>query len=147
MPMRNTTKKPRKVTYPISFRVDNATLGQLEKGAARYGMSVHEYARQRLVELLEKQDETRLLEAAGITQRGVERLRSDVATALEVILLNTTPSEPERIRDWINRYLRQPDEDDAAGAGGDSGVRASGKGDSGRGVLGKGASGAADRRG
>ena len=103
--------KPRKVSYPISFRVDSATLGQLEKGAARYGISVHEYARQRLTELLEKQDEARLLEAARVTQRGVQGLRSDVATALEVILLNTTQSDPERIRDWINIHLRHTDED------------------------------------
>ena len=102
--------KPKKVSYPLSFRVDGATLAQLEKGAARYGISVHEYARQRLLELLERADETRLLGEAQATRQSVEQLRGDVATALEVILLNTTQSEPERIRDWINTHLRGGDE-------------------------------------
>lgn len=111
MPTKTVSRKPRKVSYPISFRVDGGALSQLEKGAARYGISVHEYARQRLLELLEKQDEARLLEAARTTQRGVEGLRGDVATALEVILLNTTQSDPEKIRDWINTHLRNPDQE------------------------------------
>ncbi len=102
--------KTKKVSYPISFRVDNATLAHLEKGAARYGISVHEYARQRLLELLERADETRLLGEAQATRQSVEGLRGDVATTLEVILLNTTQSEPERIRDWVNTHLRQNDE-------------------------------------
>lgn len=108
MPASGSPKKRRKETFTISFRVDAHHLGQLEKGAASYGISVHEYARQRLVELLERQDETRLLEDAAATRRSVEGLRNDVAATLEVILLNTvTKTDPGRIRDWINQNLRQ----------------------------------------
>ena len=96
----------KKETFTIGFRVDGHTLSQLEKGAAAYGISVHEYARQRLLELLERRDEARVLEAAEKTQQGVEALRSDVAAALEVILLNTTKGDPARIRDWIDSHLR-----------------------------------------
>ena len=88
-----------------------ALLSHLERGASRSGQSVHEYARQRLFELFEKQDEARLLAEAQATRRSVENLRNDVATALEVILLNTTQTEPERIRDWVNTHLRQSDDE------------------------------------
>lgn len=82
MPITNGAKKRKKETFTISFRVDGHYLGQLEKGAAAYGISVHEYARQRLIELLERQDEARLLEEAAKTRRGVEALRNDVALSL-----------------------------------------------------------------
>ena len=102
----------KKETYTIGFRVDAYTLSQLEKGAAIYGLSVHEYARQRLLELLERRDEARVLEASERTQQGVEALRSDVATTLEVILLNFTTGSPAHIRDWIDTHLRNSETDE-----------------------------------
>jgi len=99
--------RPRRESHTIGFRVDNYTLTQLEKGAAAYGISVHEYARQRLMELLERQDEARLLDEAAATRRGVDGLRDDLAATLEVILLNTTKGDPERIRGWIDEHLRR----------------------------------------
>lgn len=104
-------KSRKRETFTIGFRVDAYTLGQLEKGAAAYGISVHEYARQRLLELLERQDEARLLEETAGVRRGVEGLRSDVAATLEVILINTTKAttteEQARIRAWISQFMRR----------------------------------------
>lgn len=110
MPAREGPKKRKKESFTISFRVDAYQLTQLEKGAAAYGMSVHEYARQRLGELLERQDEARLLEEAQVTRRSVEGLRADVAATLEVILLNTVKdANPAQVRQWISQNLQQDD--------------------------------------
>jgi sugar diacid utilization regulator len=109
MPTSETSKKRKKETFTISFRVDNHHLNQLEKGAASYGISVHEYARQRLIELLERQDEAQLLEKTDATRRSVEGLRNDMAATLEVILLNTVKTDPAKIRGWIDENLRRDD--------------------------------------
>jgi hypothetical protein len=97
----------KKESFTISYRVDSATLMQLEKGASPYGISVHEYARQQLMEKLEGRGEARILAETEATRGSVEDLRNDVATTLEVILLNTTKTAPEKIRDWVNTHLRQ----------------------------------------
>lgn len=101
------TKTRKKETFTVSYRVDSHHLSQLEKGAARYGISVHEYARQRLTELLDRQDEVRLLDEAATTRQQVQGLRDDVAATLEVILLNMTKGDPSQIREWIRTHLRQ----------------------------------------
>ena len=108
---KDSPKRRKKETFTISFRVDANHLKLLEKGASSYGLSVHEYARMRLLEALDRQDETRILEEATGIKRSVEGLRDDVAATLEVILMNTTkaatPEDQGRIRQWINQYLRR----------------------------------------
>ena len=103
-------KRRKKETFTISFRVDGFHLSRLEKGATRLGMSVHEYARLRLSELLERQDEARLLDETARLRRGVEGLREDVAATLEAILLNLTDADSEQIRALIEAHLRQDSE-------------------------------------
>ena len=109
------TKKPRRETHTVGFRVDDYTLTRLERGAAAYGISVHEYARQRLLELLDRQEEVRLLEEATTTRQSVERLREDVAMTLEIILINIRDADTEEkrvpIRDWVRRHLKRQDEE------------------------------------
>jgi len=91
-PAARKTAKPKRETFTIGFRVDAYTLAQLEKGAAGYGISVHEYARQRLLELLEKQEEARLLDAVTGTQREVramrEQARAYIKEATVLLLAN-----------------------------------------------------------
>jgi hypothetical protein len=101
-------KGPRKkrVTYTIGFRLDEYYLSRLERGAAAYGISIHEYARQRLVELLDRQEEARLLEEAERTRAAVESLREDLAITLEAVLLNLSRADPATIRTWVDEHLR-----------------------------------------
>jgi hypothetical protein len=104
-PQRSARKK--RPTFTVAFREDAYYLGLLERGAAVYGISVHEYARQRLNELLDRQEETRLLEETSQTRAAVFELREDMARALEVLLVNLTSAGPEAIRDWIGQNLRR----------------------------------------
>ena len=99
----------KKESFTISYRVDSAILTQLEKGAAPYGISVHEYARQQLLEKLENKGEARILGEIKATRGSVDDLQNAIAMALQVILMNTTQTPPETIRDWINTHFRQSD--------------------------------------
>lgn len=107
------TRRPKRETFTVGFRVDTSDLARLERGAARAGISVHEYARVRLLELLDREEESHLVAEAHKTQLITERvgenldlLRSDVALTLEILLLNLTPGDPQQIRRWIDENLR-----------------------------------------
>src|SRR5262245_31927860 len=95
-------KSPRRprtpATIPIGFRVDAYYRTLLEKGAAAYGISLHAYARQRLKELLDHQEETRLLGELQAAQAELRALREDVARTLEIVLVNVTKAEPARVQ-------------------------------------------------
>lgn len=105
-PSRTGRTRRRRVSFTIGFRLDEFYIGKLEKGAAAYGISVHEYARQRLVEVLDRTEEARLLEECALGRVAVEELREDLARTLEILLANTTRAEPAAIRTWIEQNLR-----------------------------------------
>lgn len=101
------TPRKKRPSYTVGFRLDSYYVSLLERGAAAYEISIHEYARQRLVELLDRQEETRLLEEASQTRVAVSSLREDLARTLEVLLANLTSADPKAIRDWISANLRR----------------------------------------
>jgi hypothetical protein len=98
---------PKPQTYTVSFRVDAYHLSRLEKGAAAYKISIHEYARQRLIELLDHQEEARLIEDLGEVKGDVSLLREDLARTLEIVLANTTKVDSTAIRSWVDTNLRR----------------------------------------
>jgi len=103
------TTKPKRETFTVGFRVDAYTLTQLEKGAAGYGISVHEYARQRLLELLEKQDEARMLDAVTEARREVRALREETRNGLKeatlLLLTNLVDADPKQLRIEVETIL------------------------------------------
>lgn len=109
--------KPRRETFTIGFRVDPYTLTQLEKGAVGYGISVHEYARQRLLELLEKQEEARMLDAVTEARREVKALREQtreyVKEAAILLLANLVDAKnfsPAAIRQGVEDAMLKAEE-------------------------------------
>ena len=106
-PAAKRSKRPKKISYPLSFRVDAKTLELLEKSAAPSGLSVHEQARLKLLEQLHRDEDRRLMEETQRTRHEVGRLRNDVALTLELLLLNLTQGDPQKIRDWIDVHLRE----------------------------------------
>jgi len=94
-------------TYTISFRVDGRVLRQLEEGASQNEISVHAYARRLVQEILEDTERERVREEVQGVQQQVARLRDDVATALEMVLINLTSAEEEEIKAWVTRNLRE----------------------------------------
>jgi hypothetical protein len=110
-----TTAKPKRETFTIGFRVDAYTLAQLEKGAAAYGLSVHEYARQRLLELLERQDEARTLDAVAEMRQEIRALREEMRACLletnTLVLMNLVEEErPNQVRDEVAHALQRAEE-------------------------------------
>jgi len=100
--------RPRRVSATIGFRVDTYYHSLLARGASAYQISVHEYARQRLLELLDRQEEVRLLEEAALTRAAVEALREDLARSLELLMANFVPNaDPLQLRAWIDANLRR----------------------------------------
>jgi hypothetical protein len=97
--------------FPLSFRVDTRHLAVLEEGASRLGISVHEYARIRLYDELDGKREEEILARQRRAEEQVEMLRGDVASSLEVILINLVGSEKEAdIRHWVSAHLRRGEE-------------------------------------
>lgn len=70
-------------------------------------MSSGAYARKLVVDLLEEHRHAQLLDASAETRKDVAELRGDIATALEMILLNLTSAKKEDIRAWITENLRR----------------------------------------
>lgn len=100
-------RRRRPPTYTVGFRLDAYYLQRLERGAARYGISIHEYARQRLTELLDGQEAAPVLDEISRARTGVDELREDVARTLEILLVNLTRAEPQEVRLWVDAHLRR----------------------------------------
>lgn len=119
MPAKEGAKRRKKETFTISFRVDADHLGQLEKGATPYGVSVHEYARIKLLESLDCQEENRILEETEAIRRTLEGLQNGVAATLGAVLINVTEAtgqeDQDRIRGWVRDCFRA--EGDGGGGG------------------------------
>jgi hypothetical protein len=97
--------------FPLSFRVDTKHLTMLEEGASRLGISVHEYARIRLYDELDSKREEEILAKQRRAEAQLELLREDVASSLEIILLNTLGgAKEEDIRQWVSIHLRRGQE-------------------------------------
>lgn len=106
-PTRRRGRPDKRPTHPISFRVDNTHLQELEKRASVVGLSAHEYARILVYEALNNDVAKTLLDGQERSERRTEELREDLALTLEAILVNvvkTTPSD--EIRSWIDENLR-----------------------------------------
>jgi hypothetical protein len=104
---RRAPKRPKRETYTIAFRVDDATLKWLAERAAPYGLSIHEYARQRLTEIITDAATEEMREEIKDVRKGVTDLREDLAVTLEVVLGNLVKDDPARIRRWIDKTLRK----------------------------------------
>jgi hypothetical protein len=103
MPKRTLPQK----TVTVGFRMGQDHLALLEQGAAAYGMSVHEYARRLVIGVLEDTERERIRDEVKRVGTEVQKLRRDVATSLETLLLNLTKATDEEIRQWVSEHLRR----------------------------------------
>lgn len=99
------TGKKVKVSYPISFRVGDDYYGPLTEGSIRTGLSVHAYARLRLTEVLDSQEQERLLDEVAQLREEVSGLRNDMTAIIKILLLNLTEESEDQINEWIDTQL------------------------------------------
>lgn len=92
----------------VSFRLRGASLTRLQKLAEDEGVSLGDLARRLVVGVLHDEDRLRVLEEVEAVRRELGTLRSDVATSLEMVLLNITrTSTPDEVRAWVTKNLRR----------------------------------------
>lgn len=82
-------------TETVSFRLDDLYLMRLEEEASKYGVSIHQQARQILMDTLEDGERKRLMDKVGEVsgsvskvENAVTELRSDLAEAVEWMVSN-----------------------------------------------------------
>lgn len=72
------------------------------------GVSIGEKARELVTAVLQDEDRLRVLEEVQGVRERLDRLRSDVATSLEMILLNVGKDvSADQVRDWVTNNLRR----------------------------------------
>lgn len=92
----------------VSFRLPEALASRLETEAAKQGMSIGESARALLASTLQDENRLRVLQEVGELRMEVLRLRDNMATAIEHVLLNVLPkADPANIRKWVGENLRR----------------------------------------
>lgn len=91
----------------VSFRLRGASLDRLQKLAEEQGVSSGELARRLVLSVLQDEDRSRVLLEVEAVRQEVAKLRADVASSLEMVLLNVGNSSPDEIRTWVSKNLRR----------------------------------------
>lgn len=107
MARRKTGRTPKEPSHTVSFRVDARTFKRLDAAAEELAMSPGAYARKLLVDGLEDHVRAQLLEEVAQTHQAVTGLRNDIASALEMVLLNLTDAGKDDVQAWISKNLRR----------------------------------------
>lgn len=91
----------------IGFRLDDASYRALAERAASEGVSVHEMARTCVVEGLHEENETAQM-AVGLASiyQALVKLRGDVATSAEALLINAGGVKPEQAHRWVVDHFK-----------------------------------------
>jgi hypothetical protein len=102
----------------ITFRISKAVLVKLTKEARQQGISPHQLAKTIVEErisllsleaAIEEQVQAinQLTVGAATTSRDIERLRCDLATTLEALLIATKALTGDKAKDFVDQHLRQ----------------------------------------
>lgn len=101
------TTVPQKDSETISFRMSGPLLAQLTELATALGASRGEYAKNVLIAALQDEHRLQMLDDMRALRANVERLRSDVATSLEAVLLNIGKIDEGQVQEFISKNLRR----------------------------------------
>lgn len=96
----------KKVSNTVGFRLDPPYLKSLESEAANYKMSLHEYARRLVIDALDDARREQLEKRMVMLETEVSELRSDLATAVEALLIVAGNYPKEKAKEWVDRNLR-----------------------------------------
>lgn len=92
----------------MSFRLPRALHARLIELAEEAELTPSEHARALLVGCLQDEERLRVLQETTALREEVRMLRGDVATSLEMVLLNVTKaSDPDEVRRWVSENLRR----------------------------------------
>ncbi len=96
-----------KKALPLSFRLDLETKKLLDYRAAQLGQKPSSLARELLEESLDDQAQIPLLKKKiNSLEKSISELRTDLATATEVLLAASGKVSPAGAKDWVEANLR-----------------------------------------
>ncbi len=91
----------------IGFRLDAESFRALSERATQQGISVHEQARQCVFEALLRREERVALSPVLVELQGeIAKVRGDVATAIEALLVTFGHVDPQQARDWVTQSFQ-----------------------------------------
>ena len=93
-------------TETISFRLGDPLLEMLGQRAIAEGESRGEHAKRLVVRALQDETNLELLHELRLARTEVLRLRADVATSLEAVLLNVSSASAAEVKQFISDNLR-----------------------------------------
>lgn len=98
-----TRKKP---SESLSFRLSGPLLDRLQEEATALELSPDLHAKAIVVSMLQDEHRLQVIEELRAVREDIHRLRADVATTLETVLLNVTKVSPEEARAFVRDTLR-----------------------------------------
>lgn len=98
---------PRNGSSTVSFRLSGALLQQLAESAKASGASLGEQARELVLGALSDVTHRATLAELALVREEVQRLRADVATTLELLLLNVANLSEEEVKRFVRTNLHK----------------------------------------
>lgn len=92
----------------LSFRLGGPLLERLTEEASARDLSPDLHARNLVVGALQDEHRLQLIEELRAVREDIHRLRADLATTLETVLLNLTEVSPDEARAFVRDSLRKP---------------------------------------
>lgn len=100
------TKKS--ASEPVSFRLARPLHERLAGEAIARGIDSPDlYARALVVGVLQDETRLQLIEELHAVREDLRRLRADVATALEMTLINVGNAPTDRVQEFVSKNLRR----------------------------------------
>src|SRR5262245_30488792 len=92
----------------VGFRLGGVLLERLRAEAAERGLSEGQCARAIVAHVLQDESRHLVLERVEAVRTEVARLRDDVATTLELVLLNVAKADKGSVEEYVRKHLRGP---------------------------------------
>jgi hypothetical protein len=90
----------------VGFELKDGYHRRLESEAKEFKMSAGQYARRLVIDALDDADRERLEKRMVMLETEVSELRSDLATAVEALLIVAGNYPKEKAKEWVDRNLR-----------------------------------------
>lgn len=94
------------MSHTISFRIDDHYLAKLD-AKAKQGESLHERARRVLLDALDAEGQEEIKEGVKELSGKMDSIQTDIALAVEALLVTAGNFPKDKAREWVNRNLRE----------------------------------------
>lgn len=93
-------------TFTISFRLNSSQVSKLENEASKYRISIHELARQIVIDTLDQKEKEKVNESLAVLMSEVEKLKFIIADSTEALLL-VANYDKEKAKQFTTEQIRQ----------------------------------------